>query len=109
MRKSKFVGMQNGIWECVRCVTASIQGRYCAFKRTADNKKAKAKHPGSRNYEYLWRRLTSDGKAYKYITLTAAQTNKILRGLATVEEYAQKKEAKRSFEHIERVSYCFCD
>lgn len=109
MRKSKFVGMQNGPWEFVRCAVSTVQGSRCKLKLTADGKKAKAKSPGSKQYEYECRRPTSDGKAFKYITLNAQQAARVLKGLATVEEYAQKKEAKRSFEHFERIDYSFCD
>lgn len=109
MKTSKFVGMKDGLWECVRCAVSSVQGRYCAKKREANGKKAKAKSPGSRQYEYVWRRPTSDGKAYKYITLNAQQTARVLNGQASVEDYAKKKEVKRSFKHLERVDYSFCD
>jgi len=109
MKKSKFVGMQDDLWECVRCAVATVQGTRCKRKRTENGKMAKAKSPGSRQYEYDWRRPTSDGKAFKYITLNAQQTARVRNGLATVEEYAQKKEAKRSFRHLERIDYSFCD
>jgi hypothetical protein len=109
MRKSKFVGMRDGLWECVRCAVSTVQGARCKLKLTADGKKAKAKSPGSKQYEYDWRRPTSDGKAFKYITLNAQQSARVLKGLSTVEEYAQKKEAKRSFKHFEKIDYCFCD
>lgn len=109
MRKSKFVGMQNELWECVRCAVSNVQGSRCKLKLTPEGKKAKTKSPGSRQYEYEWRRPTSDSKAYKYIRLNAQQAAKVLKGLITVEEYAQRKEAKRSFEHRERVDYSFCD
>jgi hypothetical protein len=79
------------------------------LKCDATGKKAKTKSPGSRQYEYDWRRLTSDGKAYKYITLNAQQAARVLNGLATVEEYAKKKSAKRSLKHLERIDYSFCD
>lgn len=109
MRKSKFVGTKDGLWECIRYVISDVQGTRCRKKVDINGKKARAKSPGSRQYEYEYCRPTSDGEAMKYITLTAAQARKVYRGLATVEEYETKKEALRSLQHKERISYCFCD
>lgn len=109
MKKSKFVGIKDGLWECLRYAIADVQGTRCKRKVDENGKKARAKSPGSRQYEYEWGRPTSDGEAMKYIKLTAAQVRKVYKGLATVEEYERKKEAKRSLQHKERISYSFCD
>lgn len=109
MKKSKFVGVKDGLWECTRYAVSDVQGTRCKRKVDKNGKKARAKSPGSRQYEYEWCRLTSAGEAMKYITLSAAQSRKVYKGLASVEDYEKKKEAKRSLTYKERISYSFCD
>jgi hypothetical protein len=111
MKKSKFVGLRDGLWECIGYMVSDVQGARCKKKLDDMGKKARTKSPGSRQYDYEWCRPTSDGEAMKYITLSAYQAKRVYKGLATVEEYAKKKEAKQlqkqSRTYKERVSYSF--
>lgn len=115
MRKCKFTGFESCGYVCVGYEIANEQTRYCKRKLTPDGKKALAKSFHSKDYKYPWVKLTSDGKALKHITLSAAQTRKIYNGLATVDDYVKKLERNRSKTIIkksdvkERVNYCFCD
>ena len=107
MRKSKFVGMRSGNWECVHMGVADVQPAYC--RRRVDGKRVRSKSPGSRQYYYAFERLTSDAKAMKMIRLNAAQVRQVLNGTHTVEYFAEKKAAKKSQLFKEKVSYSFCD
>ena len=109
MKKSKFIGTKSGEYTCIDISVADVQPAYCRRKLTTDGKKAKTKSPHSQQYKYLYAKLTSDGKAIKHITLNAAQARKVLRGLATVDDYVKKTERKRSRTVQGRVSYTFCD
>lgn len=107
MRKSKYLGTKSGTWECTGIEVAYVQPVYKQKKEAG--KRIRSKYPGHRQYEYLWERLTSDKKAMKTIRLNAAQVRQVLDGKYTVEQFAQRKEAKRSMGIKNRVSYCFCD
>lgn len=109
MRKSKFVGTKSGNWECIGYSIARVQPAYHINGRDENGKKLRSISAGHRQYDYLWERLTSDGKAMKTIKLNALQAKQVLDGKRTVEEFAMKKEAKRSFAVKDRVNYCFCD
>ena len=109
MKKSKFVGTKSGGYTCIGIGVADVQPKYCRRKRTEDGKKAKTRSPHSQQYNYNYAKLTSDGKAIKHITLSAAQARKVYNGLATVDEYVKKKERKRPQAVQESVNYCFCD
>jgi hypothetical protein len=105
MKRTKYLHMQSGEWECTHIGVASITG---AFKKTPVNgKRVRNLTPGHRNYYYIFERLTSDSKAMKMIRLNASQVNKVRKGLATVEEFAKKKAAERSQAFKEKVSYSF--
>ena len=107
MRTSKFIGMTSGSWTCTGIGVAYVQP---AFKqKKVDGKRVRSKYPGHRIYEYTFDRLTSDRKALKTIKLNARQVRQVLNGERTVEEFAIKKEAHRSFALNQRVSYSFCD
>ena len=108
MKKSKYLNRVFGDWECVHVGVARVQPKY-KNKRGEDGKKLKNKFPGHQSYYYIFERLTSDRKALKTIQLNANQANLVLKGKRTVEDYAEKKEAKRSFIYDMRVNYCFCD
>ena len=101
MKKSKYLGMVNGDWECTHVGVARVQP---AFKQQKNQKKdssgnrARNKYPGHQTYYYVFERLTSDKKA-----------NLVLQGKRSVEEYAVKKERKHSKKFAEKVSYSFHD
>ena len=106
MRKSKYVGMKSGNWECTHQGIADVQPIYC--RRKVDGKRVRSKHPGSRQYYYIFERLTSDAKAMKMIRLNASQVRQVRDGWYTVEDFAKKKAAKHSQVFKEKVSYSFC-
>ena len=107
MRRSKFIGMTSGTWMCTGISVAYVQP---AFKqKNVNGKRVRSKRPGHRIYEYTFDRLTSDKKALKTIKLNASQIRQVFNGERTVEDFALKKEAQRSFALNNRVSYSFCD
>ena len=105
MKKTKYLYMQSGDWECTHVGVASITGAY--KKKPVDGKRVRNRTAGHRNYYYIFERLTSDNKAMKMIRLSASQINKVRKGLATVEDFAKKKAAERSQAFKEKVSYSF--
>ena len=107
MKKSKYLGMTSGTWMCTGISVARVQPAFT--KKKVDGKRVRSKYPGHQQYEYTFDRLTSDRKALKTIKLNAAQVRQVLNGERTVEDFALKKEAKRSFALNNRVSYSFCD
>lgn len=108
MRKSKYLGMQSGDWECTHVGVARVQPVF-KEKRAADGSRVRSKRPGHCTYYYIFERLTSDKKAMKMIRLNAAQVRQVLCNWFTVEDFAKKKDAKRSQVFNQKVSYCFCD
>lgn len=112
MKKSKYLGMVNGDWECTHVGVARVQPAYTHF-RDKDDKKVRSKYPGHQVYFYVFERLTSDKKAIKSIQLNSAQALQVLKGQQTVEYFAEraekKKEKKRSLAVTKRVNYSFCD
>lgn len=107
MRKSKFLGMKSGEWECTYMGVARVQPAYRVKK--VNGKRVRSVSVGHRQYYYIFERETSDAKAIKMIRLNANQANNVLRGKYTVEELADKKKAKRSKAFTDKVSYSFCD
>ncbi len=107
MRKSKYLGLKSGTWECTHVGVARVQPVY--KKSKVNGKREKAKYPGHLAYYYIFERPTSDNKAIKMIRLNAAQANLVLNGKKTVEEIADRKKSLRSSEFKEKVSYSFCD
>lgn len=107
MKRSKFIGMKSGDWECTYRGVADVQPVYC--RRKVDGKRVKSKSPGSRQYYYIFERLTSDGKAMKMVRLNAQQARLVLGGRKTVEEYAKRKKLEKSQVFTQKVSYSFCD
>jgi hypothetical protein len=114
MRKSKYLGMQSGDWECTHVGVARVQP---AFKKKKDDegRRVRSKRPGHRTYYYIFERLTSDKKAMKMIRLNAKQVRQVLDGWITVESVANAKKemneagvrAAKFF--VNKVSYSFCD
>jgi hypothetical protein len=107
-KTSKYLGMINGDWECTHVGVACVQS---AYKRTTgpDGRKERSKYAGHQQYYYIFERLTSDLKALKMIRLTAHQAKQVLDGIYTVEDFAKKKEARRSSAFTRKVSYSFCN
>ena len=108
MKKSKYLGMKSGNWECTHVGVARVQPAY-KMKKNAYGHRVRTKYPGHQSYYYIFERLTSDQKAMKMIRLNASQANLVLKGVASVEDFATKKERKRSQTFTEKVSYSFCD
>ena len=101
--------MKSGNWICSHIGIASVQPVYKKFDRDSLGRRVKSKSPGSKQYYYIFERLTSDNKAMKMIRLNASQANTVLKGLKTVEYFSELKEAKRSQDFEKKVSYSFCD
>jgi hypothetical protein len=80
-----------------------------AYKKNKDGQRVRNKTAGHRNYYYIFERLTSDAKAMKMIRLNAKQVRQVRDGWYTVEDFANKKAAKRSQIFTHKVSYSFCD
>lgn len=108
MKKSKYLGLKSGKWECTHVGLARVQPALTS-KVGPDGKRVRSKYPGHQTYYYIFERLTSDKKAMKMIRLNAAQANKVLKGTHTVEDFAKKKVAQRSQAFKDKVSYSFCD
>lgn len=108
MRKSKYLGLKSGTWQCTYVGVASVQPAY-KLKKNNYGQRVRNKYPGHQTYYYIFERPTSDGKAMKMIRLNARQANQVLKGWFTVEEFAKKKELERSQVFTHKVSYSFCD
>jgi hypothetical protein len=108
MKKSKYLGMQSGEWECTHVGVERVQPAF-KEKRDANGHRVRNKFPGHQSYYYIFERLTSDNKAMKMIRLNARQANLVLKGKYTVEHYSEQKEAERSQAFKNKVSYAFCD
>lgn len=109
MRKSKYIGLRSEGWICTHVGIASVQGVYKKYERDVLGRKVRSKSPGSKQYYYIFERLTHDGKAMKMIRLSAAQAKLVLDRKKTVEEFALQKEKERSQVFTQKVSYSFCD
>ncbi len=109
MKKSKYLGTTSGDYVCTGVVVKDVQPKYCRKKIGADGKRVKTKSPHSQQYGYNYEKFTSDGKAIKSIVLMAYQARKVYLGLATVDEYVNRKERKRSLLFGKRLNYSFCD
>lgn len=112
MKKSKYLGMKSGDYECVDVVVARVQPAY-TNKRNEEGKRVRSKRPGHQLYEYVWERMTSDNKAMKIVRLNARQAKRVLDGTITVESIAlareEMREAGKQLSVRQRVSYSFCD
>lgn len=105
-RTSKFYNLKSGDWTCTHVGVATVQPKLCLRKRV-DGKLAKSKHPGCQHYYYIFERPTSDDKAMKMIRLKDYQARQVLNGIHTVEYFAVKKQAEKSKDFTEKVSYSF--
>ena len=108
MKKSKYLGMKNGDWTCTHIGVDRVQPAFTK-RRDEDGKKIRSKNAGHQSYYYIFERLTSDKKAMKTIRLGYWSVKKVYTGERSVEEFAKKKERKRSQEFRHKVSYSFCD
>lgn len=108
MRKSKYLGLVSGEWECTHVGVDCVQP---AFLKKRDNygNRVRSKYPGHQVYYYIFERPTSDGKAMKMIRLNATQARRVWTGKSTVEEIALMKEQLRTQAFKNKVSYSFCD
>jgi hypothetical protein len=107
MKKSKYLGMVNGDWECTHVGVARVQPSLTR-KRGDDGKRLRSKHPGSQQYYYIFERLTADETKMKMIRLNAAQALNVLNNVTTVEELAEKKARKVRPKFKDKISYSFC-
>ena len=107
MRKSKYLGKTFDDWQCTWVGVARVQPTLTHFK--LNGKKVRSKRPGHQTYYYIFERLTSDNKAMKMIRLNASQASKVLKGLRSVEYFADQKAELRSDTFKDKVSYSFCD
>lgn len=105
MRKSKYLGTCSGDWTCVHVGVADVQPAYCRHKLGPDGKKARTKSRGSQQYYYIYERPISSGKLMEMIRLNASQANRVRKGVATVEYYAEKKKSKPQQVFKNKVSY----
>jgi hypothetical protein len=108
MKKSKYLGMTDGDWTCTHVGVERVQPAF-KLQRDEDGKRVRSKSAGHRTYYYIFERLTSDKKAMKMIRLGFWQAKKVYIGECSVEEFAKKKERKRSQAFKHKVSYSFCD
>ena len=108
MKKSKYLGMTHGDWTCTHVGVERVQPAFTK-KRGEDGKKIRSKSAGHQSYYYIFERLTSDKKAMKMIRLGYWQAKEVFSGKRSVEEFAIKKERKRSQTFSKKVSYSFCD
>lgn len=108
MKKTKYLGMKSGEWECTYVGVDRVQPAFTQ-KRDEEGRKIRSKRAGHQSYYYIFERLTSDAKAMKMIRLGYWQAKEVFRGARTVEDFAVKKERKRSQLFKKKVSYCFCD
>lgn len=106
MRRSKYLGLKSGAWECTHVGVAGVQP---AFKKKRDyyGNRVRSKSPGHQTYYYIFERPTSDGEAMKMIRLNACQALQVLKGLKTVEEYATAKKDLKHPAFKDKLSYCF--
>ena len=108
MRKSKYLGLVSGDWECTHVGVDRVQPAFIK-KRDYYGNRQRSKRPGHQLYYYIFERLTSDEKAMKMIRLNAAQASRVWNGKSTVEEIAIMKERMRTQAFKNKVSYSFCD
>lgn len=106
MRRSKYLGLKSGTWECTHVGIARVQPKYCKVKTKA-GKRVLSARPGHQAYYYIFERPTSDGEAMKMIRLSACQALQVLKGLKTVEEYATAKKDLKHPAFKDKLSYCF--
>lgn len=116
MRKSKYLGMKSGDWECTHVGVARVQPAF-KKKRDENGKRVRSKNAGHQTYYYIFERLTSDLKAMKMIRLNARQVRQVFDGCITVESVADAKKEMYADERtrhcakkfVNKVSYSFCD
>jgi hypothetical protein len=108
MKKTKYLGMKSGAWECTHVGVANIQPAFTK-KYDEDGKKIRSKRAGHRSYYYIFERPTSDAKAMKMVRLGYWQAKNVFAGVHDVEYYAEKKKTKPKQTFTNKVSYSFYD
>ena len=106
MKKSKYLGLKSGNWECTHVGVEDVQPKFC--RRRVNGKRVRTKSPGSMQYYYIFERITSDSKAMKMIRLNAAQARQVLCNWYTVEDFANMKAEKKAPKFKDKISYSFC-
>ena len=99
-RKSKYLFKTFGNWTCTHVGISRVQP-----KKTRKGKVSN--QPGRQTYYYIFERPTSDGKAEKLVRLNAGQAAKVYRGVLTVEEVADARQAAGVATFKDKVSYHF--
>ena len=99
-RKSKYLFKTFGNWTCTHVGISRVQP-----KKTRKGKVSN--QPGRQTYYYIFERPTSDGKAEKLVRLNAGQAAKVYRGVLTVEEVAEARQAAGVATFKDKVSYHF--
>ena len=99
-RTSKYLNKQFGNWTCTHVGISRVQA-----KKTMSGKPSN--QPGRQTYYYVFERITSDGAAEKLVRLSASEAVKVYRGVMTVEEIADARQARGASEFKSKVSYHF--
>ena len=89
MRKSKYLGMKSGDWECTDIYLAGNYG-------------GGTKHNA---YRYQFSRPTSDKKCIKIVTVSGTTLLKIMRGLCSLDDVAKNK--RKMSGNLNRILYKF--
>lgn len=108
MKKTKYLGMKSGAWECTHVGVERVQPAFTK-KRDENGKKIRSKSAGHQSYYYVFERPTSSSDAIKMVRLGYWQVKHVFNGERDVEYYAEKKKAKHKQTVKNRVSYSFCN
>ena len=108
MKKTKYLGIKSGDWECTHVGVDRVQPAFTK-KYGEDGKKIRSKAAGHQSYYYVFERPTSDANAIKMVRLGYWQAKHVLTGEHDVEYYAEKKRAKPKQTVKTIVSYSFCN
>ena len=93
-KHSKYLFKTFGEWVCTYVDIAYVSGK-------------NLKSFGTRNYYYIFERITRDDKAFKMIRLNSNQAAKVFHGKKTVEEYLIAKKKYKNNRFKEYISYNF--
>jgi hypothetical protein len=102
MRRSKYLNKTfDNNWTCTHVGVARKQPVFL------DGTRKLSKRPHHQTYYYVFERPTSDGKAEKMIRLSAKDAARVYKGVITVEEILDIREAEKASGFKEKVSYHF--
>ena len=107
MKKTKYLGMKSGDWECTHVGVDRVQPVFTK-KYDEDGKKVRSKRAGHQTYYYIFERPIYDAKALKMVRLGYWQAKNVFAGLYDVDYYAKKKLAKRNPTFKNKVSFSYC-